>query len=314
MLLQTPRRKPTRRVLVHGLIYFGDMFAELMNGDGWDFRYYPDSGLRNFAAMASALGRCDLAYQIGGRVTIGKFLRVAKLLGKEKIVMHWVGSDVVDERPDVAEGLTASWVTKTLNHWAETDWTLREVKSLGVPCELVPLPSSRVPEAPSPLPERFSVLVYMPAVSRASLYGLDRILEAARALPDVLFELVGLKEGPIPNPPTNLRIHARIPNLTDFYRRASVLWRPVRHDGLSFMVLEALGHGRHVLWTYPFPGCIQVDSAPDACTEIRRLHDLHRQRRLELNSAGIEALKHRGYLPQFLKREIRGRLERILES
>src|SRR6266403_1239163 len=48
-----------------------------------------------------------------------------------------------------------------------------------------------------------------------------------------------------------------------FYKRASVVWRPVRHDGLSFMVLEALGHGRHVLWTYEFPGCVKVDGVSD---------------------------------------------------
>lgn len=314
MFLRTPRRKPSRRVLVHGLIYFGDMFAELMNGDGWDFRYYPDAGFHNFAAMAGALGKCDLAYQIGGRVSLGKFLRAAKLLGKNKVVMHWVGSDVVDERRALAEGRAEPWVTQTLHHWAESDWMLREVTSLGVPCELVPLPSSRVPDHPAPLPSDFSVLVYMPAVSRASLYGLDRILEAARALPHVPFELVGLKEGAIPDPPPNLRIHGRIPNLTEFYRRASALWRPVRHDGLSFMVLEALGHGRHVLWTYAFPGCVQVTTASDACKEISRLHDLHQRRELGLNLDGVEAIDKRGYSPQYLKNTIRKRLEKILES
>ncbi len=43
------------RVLVHGLIYFGQMFAEFMNGDGWEFRYYPDAGVRNYLAMAREL-------------------------------------------------------------------------------------------------------------------------------------------------------------------------------------------------------------------------------------------------------------------
>jgi hypothetical protein len=314
MLLRTSRRKPSRRVLVHGLIYFGDMFAELMNGDGWEFRYYPDTGTYNFAAMASALVKCDLAYQIGGRITIGRFLRAAKLLGKDKIVMHWVGSDVLDERRDFTEGRAESWVTQTLHHWAETEWMQTEVRSLGVPCELVPLPSSRVPDRPSPLPSVFSVLVYMPAVSRASLYGLDRILEAARGLPDVAFDLVGLKEGTIPDPPRNLRIHGRIPDLTEMYRQASVLWRPVRHDGLAFMVLEALGHGRHVLWTYAFPACVQVESAADACREIRRLQGLHKQKLLHINLAGVDAVNRLGYAPQHLKREIRGRLEQILES
>ena len=40
---------------MHGLPYFGRMFAELMNGDDWLFRYYPDSGFQNLAAMAKEL-------------------------------------------------------------------------------------------------------------------------------------------------------------------------------------------------------------------------------------------------------------------
>lgn len=290
------------------------MFAELMDGGGWEVRYFPDSGLHNMAAMAWALSTCDLAYQIGGRITIGKFLRAARLMGKEKIVVHWIGSDVLDGEKQLLKGGPEPWVTEKLHHWAQSDWMLREVRALGVPCDLVPLPSTRVPNWPSPLPDQFSVLVYVPAVSRSSLYGLDRILEAARTLPAVSFELVGLVEGKVPDPPSNLRIHGRIPDLENFYRRASVVWRPSRHDGLSFMVLEALGHGRHVLWTYPFPGCRQVTSTSDACEEIKRLHSLHEQGRLEMNRMGVDVIATRGYSPQQIKADIRTRLERILDS
>src|ERR1700676_1242247 len=55
MPLHKPHRRRNRRVLVHGLVYFSRMFAEMMNGDGWEFRFYPDSGLRNLAAMALEL-------------------------------------------------------------------------------------------------------------------------------------------------------------------------------------------------------------------------------------------------------------------
>ena len=314
MFFRTLRRQSTRRVLVHGLPYFGTMFANLMNGDGWQFWYYPDAGISNLAAMARDLRACDLAYQIGGRVTAGKFLHVAHLLKKNKIVMHWVGSDTVDERNHVAEGKAEPWIRQDVHHWAESDWMSREVESLGLPCELVPLPSSRVPDRPSPLPGEFSVLIYMPAVNRGALYGLDRMLQVARGLPHIPFELVGLLEGAIPDPPPNLLIYGRIPNLAAFYERASVVWRPVRHDGLSFMVLEALGYGRHVLWSYPFPGCLQVACACEAQYEIARLHALHQQRRLEINRAGVQAVAKGGYLPQYLKGKILARLEQILES
>jgi hypothetical protein len=308
------RQKPVRRVLVHGLAYFGRLFADFMDGEGWEFRYYPDRNIGNLAAMAKALYSCDLAYQIGGRVTIGKFLRVAKTLGKTKIVMHWIGSDTLSERHVVADGNASKWVLDNVHHWADSNWLLEEVEMLGVRAELVGLPSPLVPERPTPLPKDFAVLVYMPDMDCSRLYGLDRILEVAASLPQIRFELVGLRNGQIPSPPSNMRVQGKLPNLSEVFKHTSVLWRPARHDGLSFMVLEALGHGRHVLWSYPFPGCTWVKTPGEAREEILRLHALYQNGMLEMNSSGPRGLREHGYMPAQLKNSIRERLEEILES
>lgn len=308
------QKRARRRVLVHGLVYFGPLFANFMNGEGWEFHYYPDQGIGNLAAMLQELAACDLAYQLGGRVTRGKFLHTARVLGKKKIVMHWLGSDVLDEQRAVLAGERDPWVLRQLHHWAESDWMVREVSALGVPCELVPFPSALVPESPTPLPDEFRVLVYVPSLERSELYGLDRILQVACELPEISFELVGLRDGPIPDAPGNLRIHGRQPNLLEAYRHCSVLWRPVRHDGVSWMVLESLGHGRHVLWTYPFPGCVQVHDATDAREQILRLYRLHQQGLLRINSDGARLMASEGYQPQLLRKRIYSLLEEILES
>jgi len=314
MFVRTERDRPARRVLVHGLAYFGQVFADFMTGDGWDFQYFPDRGLRNLSSMARALRQCDLVYQIGGRVTIGKFLRAARFFGKNRIVMHWIGSDTLDQRVAVSAGKSDPWILKSIYHWADSEWILKEVEALGIPCTLVPLPSARVPESPSALPREFCVLVYVPSVKDSKLYGLDIILETARQLPQIRFELVGLRDGPVPNPPENIRFHKRIPNLVEFYKQASVVWRPARHDGLSWMVLEALGHGRHVLWTYPFPGCIQTASASEAAPHILRLYQLHQEQRLQINQEGACFIATSEYHPQRFKEKIRSRLEAILVS
>jgi hypothetical protein len=312
MLWQTvPKR--TNRVLVHGLYHCGRMFSNWMRSNDWDFRYYPDAGLRNLSAMARDLAACDLVYQIGGRRQAGRFLHAARLLRKKKIVMHWIGSDTLEEQRKPPRSKAARWILQEIHHWAVSEWMLKEVQALGVPCELVPIPPSFVPDQPSPLPSKFSVLVYMPDVRRADLYGLDRILEVARELPHIPFELVGLVYGSIQDPPPNLNIHGRIPNLFEFHERASVIWRPVRHDGLSSMVLEALGHGRHVLWSYPFPGCVQVSSAAEAREEIFRLYNLHQEKQLQVNWAGPQAITQGGYRPQHLKEDILRRLQYIHE-
>jgi hypothetical protein len=306
--------KPKRTVLVHGLVYFGRVFAELMDGDGWSFHYYPDTGVRNLVSMAACLRSCDLIYQVGGRVTCGRFLRVARFFEKSKIVMHWVGSDTLDEQRDVSLGHADPWVLRSIHHWAESDWMVREVNALGLPCERVPLPSKYVPDEPSPLPRDFRVLVYVPTLTRSALYGLDSILQVVKALPHVSFDLVGLRDGPLPECPRNLTVHNRIPNLREFYKNCSVVWRPARHDGVSWMVMESLGHGRHVLWTYPFPGCIQAVDADEARHHIVRLHEQHVRGLLPINSEGANFMSQGSFHPKRLRQEIHSRLTEILGS
>lgn len=307
-------RQKRRRVLVHGLAYFGEVFSEFMSGDGWEFVYYPDNGVANFVAMGNALRRCDLVYQIGGRVTIGKFLRVAKLLRKDQIVMHWVGSDTLEARSAVNSGRCEDWVLNAIHHWADSPWILDEVREIGVGCEYVPLPSPRLSNSTAPLPKEFKVLVYVPSLECAELYGLDKIVEAARALPEVRFELVGLRDGPLKSPPENIRFHNRVSDLTEFYEQATVMWRPTRHDGLSWMVCEALALGRHVFWSYPFPGCTLVRSACEAIARIQELQRLHRAKKLKVNCEGAAFVSSGAFFPANFKRNILCHLEKLLVS
>jgi hypothetical protein len=300
-------------VLVHGLVYFGQVFADFMTGDGWEFQYFPDHGLGNLAAMTSALRNCDLVYQIGGRVTVGKFLTAARFFGRDRIVMHWVGSDTLDQQTIAAAGKTDSWIRKHVHHWSDSQWIHSEVAALGISSDLVPLPSPRVPELPAPLPCEFCVLVYVPSVQRSTLYGLDMILEVATRLPEVRFELVGLRDGPfVGEMPSNLHLHPRLENLQVFYERASVVWRPARHDGLSWMVLEALGYGRHVLWTYDFPGCSKITCATQAAAYLRELYNLHQRKELRLNERGCSFIQNGEYSPKNFKKRILARLEQII--
>lgn len=301
----------TRRVLVHGLAYFGEVFAEFVSGGRWEFVYYPDNGLRNLMAMCKALHGCDLVYQIGGRLTAGKFLRMAKFLRKKRIVMHWVGSDSLEAQADGAGGKGDAWVLNSIHHWADSPWIHREVTDMGVACEYVPLPSTRTPAGPTPLPKEFSVLVYVPSMQSAELYGMDRILEAARALPGVQFNLVGLRDGQPEDPPENVRFQRRIPDLTECYKAATVVWRPTKHDGLSWMVCEALGYGRHVLWSYPFPGCIQVRTTAEAIREIRRLLAEHQQNNLRVNWEGARIASASEFSPANFKRNILSKLQEV---
>jgi hypothetical protein len=221
---------------------------------------------------------------------MGKFLWAARFLGKTKIVMLWCGSDVLYAKQDFAAGKLDPWVANLI-HWAVSPTLAVEVRSMGLRCEYVQASFVETIPEPKPLPKEFSVLVFMPRLDSADLYGWDRIVEVARALPSVQFNLVGLQSGQALRPPPNVTVHRWTSDITAAYEQATVLWRPVRHDaGISFMVLEALAHGRHALYTYPVPGCVQVTGAEEAKTELERLVALHDAGALSLNRKGIETI------------------------
>lgn len=185
---------------------------------------------------------------------------------------------------------------------------------MGLSCEYVQVSFVQPVSSPPALPETFSVLVYVPTLERASLYGLDRILEVADAFRFVDFTLVGLRPGETLTGPPNLKIYNQARTLVPYIARATVIWRPVRHDaGTSFMVLEALAQGRHVLYSYPFSSCIQVTTAAAACQELKRLLSLHDSKALCLNHAGMRTIAEE-FTPQRVRANLFKRWAEIIDT
>jgi hypothetical protein len=302
------------KVLVHGLRYFCKKLPGAFESNGWDIRYHPATSVVSVLALIRDLMRADLLFVWGARISMGRVLRAARTFKKKKVVLFWCGSDVLRAQEEHADGALNPWVAQQI-HWAGAPWLAEEIQALGLPCEYVPITwVSSVQEIP-PLPENFSVLVYMPSVRLGKLYGLPRILEVARMLPDVSFELIGLIEGQITDPPPNLKIFGRIQDndMKEFYRRASIYWRPVSHDGLSFMSLEALSYGRYVVWSYPFPHCALAKNAAQDKAEIERLYAIHQANEFRLNQPGID-LVSQDFSPERIKEEYLERWSKIIGS
>jgi len=279
--------RPTR-VLIHGLAHFAQKFPFILQRDGWDIRSYDIRRLSHLVAMTHYLQRCDLAFSWTGRITIGKFLSVTRLLRKKKVVLFWCGSDVLFAQQEYeARRFVEPWIAEKI-HWAGAPWLAEEVRAMGLNCEYMPITWVQPVRVLSPFPRKFSVLAYTPNTHRAELYGVDQVLEVARAMPTIPFTIVGLLPGQKLDAPDNVQLHGWVEDMTPFYRNATVVWRPTRHDGMAFMALEALAHGRHVIWSYPSPGVIQSRDASTARIELERLLELHQTHRLELNRPGAE--------------------------
>jgi hypothetical protein len=299
------------RVLLHGLVYFCRKFPSLLASAHWEFRHYDPNRLSELIPAAAYLQRCDLAYSWGGRLTLGKFLSVAKLLQKKKLIMFWCGSDTLEARKDYDAGRCDPWVADKI-HWAGSPWLADEVRAMGLPCEYVPSTWVEIPAILPPMPRKFSVLAHLPSATRVELYGIDHVFEVARRMPTVDFRVVGILPGETLRGPDNVTIHGRVPSMNPFFENASVVWRPTRHDGLSFVALEALGHGRHVLWSYPFTGSTVAANATSGYQQIQRLQDLHARGELQINQTGADYIAA-NFTSAKIREGILSRWKRIIE-
>ncbi len=298
------------RVVIHGLPHFSRKLERLLQCDGWEVNYHACRSLADTAALVRDLSRADLVYTWGGRVSQGKFLRSANLLGVKNLVMLWSGSDIFFAQEQVAAGKMDRWISG-MTHWAVSPWIAEEARTLGLPCEFVQASFVDAVSDVPPMPEKFSVLCYVPNIEKASLYGWNEIREVATALPSVDFCIVGVQKGQTLDGPSNIKVAGWATDLAPHIRATSIVWRPVRHDGLSFMVLESLAQGRHVLYTYPFNGCVHTPTADSARREIERLHALHKSGRLSVNTAGIEAIAHE-FTPAIVRANLLRRWEQII--
>jgi len=301
------------RVVVHGLRHFCQKLPCLLGNEKWNIRDRSRHTPAQLALLVGDLRNCDLVFTWAGRVDMGRFLWAARSLGARKFVFFWCGSDVLRAQKLAAAGKMDSWIAQQI-HWAASPALTEEVRSMGLDCEFVQASFVDVVPEPRPLPREFSVLVFLPRSDLAELYGWDHIVEVAEALPDVRFKLAGLHPGQFVHGPSNIRIQRWTPDLTSTYEESTVLWRPVRHDaGISFMALEALSHGRHVLYTYPLPGTIQVRGANEAKRQLERLREMHDSGSLQLNRIGIEAVA-RTYTRDVVRQELHRRWEEIICS
>lgn len=304
-------RTRAKRVVVHGLAYFCQQFPSMLRSDGWEISNYSRRDLAGLSEMAVSVGRCDLAHTWGGRITLGRFLWAVRAFGPRKLVMFWSGSDVLRATKEFQSGDMDPWIRENVHHWAGAPWLAEEVRAMGLDCEYVPATWVPRVERPVSLPKDFSVLAYLPSAQRQDLYGTDQVLDVAHSMPTTRFTIVGLKDGQISNAPSNVRFLPWVEEMEPLYRSATVLWRPAKHDGLSFMALEGLAYGRHVLWTYPFDGCIQVANAEEARRELERLREQHDARALQPNYAGME-LAMNGFNADRIRAQILARWQQII--
>lgn len=271
-----------RRVAISGLNLFVAQVAQSVAryDPRWDPRIIRTSvRLEVLTSMLTMIG-ADVWYSIGAPISDRWLHLFSRILRKPRVI-HWVGSDITS----LYTNPHLRWLSTRPNvrNLAEVDWTIEELRKLGIEATLAPLPP-RLPAVsePTPLPKRFTVLLYLPK-TRGEFYGrreYERLIRAF-AKRGVRFLIVGGGECYAPPEADVVQLGWRV-DLDEIYRDSSVLVRFTKHDGLSIMVLEALTHGRHVLWSQDFPFATQVRTYDEIAEEIELLLTLHERGELHV--------------------------------
>lgn len=243
---------------------------------------YDDRRSSLVRAAARAL-RTDAVVNFGGLEPKPLLRAICEARGRPAIHI-WAGTDVL-QAAHAAVHIERLRLLPIV-HWAVSPQLVSELAELGIDAQCVTLASAPVPDMLAPLPERFTVLTYLPQ-PRRDFYGQQAIWQAARAMPDTRFIAIGHGTSDTAAP-RNVEYTGEVSGIEHFIDKATVLVRMTQHDGLSQNIVEALARGRHVVWTYPYPGALHVRSANELIQELQRLRQSHDSGYLQVNHTGAE--------------------------
>ena len=196
-----------------------------------------------------------------------KMLQHAVKNKNKKIILHWVGTDILLAKQRKELQFLSSLGEKIIN-LVVAPWLKSELEDGGVPVEdVVPIVPPEIDEnKPLPYPKEPAILYYLPK-GREQFYGFDILKLIATSFPDVKILVVG--GGKTPSNPNIVNL-GKIPrsSMRKVYEETTVLARYTKHDGLPLMALEALSFGRRVVFNKPMPGAIYVTSPGELTTKI----------------------------------------------
>lgn len=226
---------------------------------------------------------CDVVYSINGAYGGSGTIDLAFKL-KKKVVFHWVGTDVMKATARFKEGNHDSRYVRKASHLCEVNWIQDELAQIGIDAKILNFAAFDLTGTPSPLPEEFRVLTYLPK-GRDEFFRFAEIREVMLDLPEVPFDIVGTDED---KGISNAHVHGWVNDMPSYFNQATICLRYTQHDGLSNFVLEGLSRGRYVIYNNPFPHVEYVQGKDEIVTVIKRLKDLHSKGELPLNIKGRE--------------------------
>lgn len=170
-----------------------------------------------------------------------------------KRIVHWIGADIYWLRKFSYENLKAlgGALKMTATHLVESDLAQKELKDLlNIDSYVVPIPpySNFMSK---PLPEKFSVAIFLTEKTDFDKYLKEHTLSIVRACPDIQFNSYG--DGGEEVSYHNLKVQGNLPRekWKEFVYGNSCLIRLVRHDTTPLANNEFMMAGRAVISNVP---------------------------------------------------------------
>lgn len=194
----------------------------------------------------------NIVYCVGGvDINSHPYIRVARFL-KKRIVIHWIGTDVLNAVNSCTK-VEKKKYNKCIN-LAGSLLLKSELEEIGIKSFIVPIVPTNIKFCPVPMPEKHAILSYIPE-KKEKFYGIDKLKDLARNNKEIDFFIVANCGATDEEKLANMHYLGFVNSekMKELYLQCSILFRYPEHDGLSMMLIEALGLGRSVIYKYEFP-------------------------------------------------------------
>jgi hypothetical protein len=216
---------------------------------------------------------------------------------KKKLIMQWQGTDVSLAVERYNNGTIENKYINHAHHFTDASWLKEEIERVVQSIKIVPFKHLNFSKNNSKYNE-ISVMTYM-GQGREVFYGFEELANAAKHFPSIIFHVVG-SDGKGFNSPENIIFHGWISQqeVTDLMKKTPVFIRLTKHDGNSLSVVEALGNGCEVIWSYPSEKTYLAKSTKELIVKLDYVFTEIEKRGLIPNSSNFE------YVSKNFKKEI----------
>ena len=211
---------------------------------------------------------------------------------KKKMIMQWQGTDVLLAVERFENGTIQKKYIENSTHFTDAPWLKDELKDIVSSVRILNFKHLEFQQNSQPYKE-ISVLSYM-GQGRENFYGFQQFKSAAEKFPTIHFNIIGSNGKGLESLP-NITFHGWVSEVEVKKRmiETPIFVRLVDHDGNSISVLEALGNGCEVIWSYPNEKCFLAKTGDELAQSISEISELITSRNNIPNEANYLFVKEK---------------------